>query len=48
MGQADIGKDIGRGLLWSDLNNKVLHVRPAVTYTEKEVCDVLREKRTFC
>lgn len=30
-----------RGLLWSDLNNKTLHVFTAVTYPEKEVCDAL-------
>lgn len=41
MGRADIGKDIARGLLRSDLNNKMLHVCPAVTYLKKEgiVCD---------
>lgn len=47
MGRTDIGKDITRGSLWPDLNNKTLHVVAAVTYLEKEVCDVLTGKRSF-
>lgn len=34
MGRTDIGKDITRGSLWPDLNNKTLHVVVAV---EEEV-----------
>lgn len=44
MGRADIGKDIARASLCLHLNNKTLHVRPAVTLARQRALTLPRPR----